>query len=268
MFKKIFKFKLVFIAIIIIIILIFFHQIKLLSPLENFFQKIFLPIQLKTYQIANAIREKMDFLSSRKKIIKENKKLTQKIQELIIKKSQFEELSQENEILRKELNFVKKNNLSFVITQIIGEKNDSGLQTLIINKGETNGLIKGLPVTMQGFLIGKIIKVDKYTAQVLPIIENQSLVAAVIQNYPKTNGLVKGEYNLSLIMELIPQDIEIKVGDLVITSGLENNIPRGLVIGQIEKIINQSEELYQKAQINSPISFKSLNFLTVLLPSK
>ncbi|MBI4653207.1 rod shape-determining protein MreC [Candidatus Kuenenbacteria bacterium] len=268
MFKKIFKFKLIFITIVITVFLIFFHQIKLLSPLENFFQKIFLPIQLKTYQITNTIREKMDFLSSRKKIIEENKRLKQKIQKLIIEKSQFEELSQENEVLRKELNFVKKNNLSFVVTQIIGEKNDLGLQTLIINKGKINGLIEGLPVVTQGFLIGKIIKVDKYTAQVLPIIENHSLVAAVIQNYPKTNGLVRGEYNLSLIMELIPQDIEIKVGDLVITSGLENNIPRGLVIGQVEKIISQSEELYQKAQINSPISFKSLNFLTILLPSK
>lgn len=266
--KKILKFKLIFITIAIIILLIFFHQIKLLSPLENFFQKIFLPIQSKTYQIANKIQEKTNFLSSRKKIMEENKKLKQEILKLIIKKSQLEELSQENEILRKELNFIKKNNLSFVETQIIGEKNDLGFQTFIIDKGEINGLIEGLPVTTQGFLIGKIIKVDKYTAQVLPIIESHSLIAAVIQNYPKTSGLVKGEFNLSLIMELIPQDIKIKVGDLVITSGLENNIPRGLVIGQIEKIINQPEELYQKAQINSPISFKSLNFLTVLLPSR
>jgi rod shape-determining protein MreC len=268
MFKKIFKFKLIFIAIIIIIFIVFFYQIKLLLPLENFLKKIFLPVQLKTYQITSTIQEKMDFLSPQKKIIEENKKLIQKNQELIIKKSQFEELTQENEILRKELNFIKNNNLSFIITQIIGKKNDSGLQILIINKGEINGLIVGLPVIIQGFLIGKIIKVDKYTAQVLPIIESHSLIAAVIQNNPKTNGLVKGEYNLSLIMELIPQDIKIKVGDLVITSGLENNIPRGLIIGQIEKIINQSEELYQKAQINSLISFKNLNFLTVLLPSK
>ncbi len=268
MLKKILKFKLFFIATAIIILLIFFHQIKLLSPLENFFQKIFLPIQLKTYQIANNIQEKANFLSSKEKIIQENKKLKQEIQNLIIKKGQLEELSQENEILRKELNFIKKNNFPFVITQIIGKKNDLGFQTLIINKGKDDGLIEGLPVTTQGFLIGKIIKADKYTAQILPITENHSLIAAIIQNYPKTNGLVKGEYNLSLIMELIPQDIKIQVGDLVITSGLENNIPRGLVIGQIEKIINQPEELFQKAQINSPISFKGLNFLTVLLPSK
>ncbi|MFH1838645.1 MAG: rod shape-determining protein MreC [Candidatus Kuenenbacteria bacterium] len=268
MIKKILKIKLVFIAIIIIILLIFFHQIKLLLPLENFFQKIFLPIQLKTYQTTNKIQEKTIFLSSKKKIIEENKKLKQEIQKLIIKKSQLDELTQENEILRKELNFIKKNNFPFIVTQIIGEKNDLGFQTLIINKGKIDGLIEGLPVITQGFLIGKIVKVDKYIAQVLPIKENHSLVAAVIQNYPKTNGLVKGEYNLSLIMELIPQDIKIKIGDLVITSGLENNIPRGLVIGQVEKIINSSEELYQKAQINSPISFKNLNFLTVLLPSK
>ncbi|MEK7167065.1 MAG: rod shape-determining protein MreC [Patescibacteria group bacterium] len=268
MLKLIFKFRLFFIIITTIILLIFFHQIKLLLPLENFFQKIFLPIQLKTYQIANKIREKTFFLSSKEKIIQENKKLKQEIQNLIVKKGQIEELSQENEILRKELNFIKKNNLPFVISQIIGGKNDLGFQTLIINKGKNDGLIEGLPVITQGFLIGKIIKVDKYTAQILPITENHSLIAAVIQNYPKTNGLVKGEYNLSLIMELIPQDIKIQVGDLVITSGLENNIPRGLVVGQIEKIINSSEELFQKAQINSPISFKSLNFLTVLLPSK
>mgnify|MGYP001597270687 FL=1 len=67
-------------------------------------------------------------------------------------------------------------------------------------------------------------------------------------------------------MELIPKDVKLKVGDLIITSGLEDHIPRGLIVGQIEKIINQSEELYQKAQINLPVSFKNLNILMVLLP--
>ncbi|MFH0755548.1 MAG: rod shape-determining protein MreC [bacterium] len=265
MFKIILKFKLIFIVITIIVLFIFFHQIKLLAPLENVFKKIFLPFQSKTYQIADKIQEKT---LSPKETREENKKLKKEIQELIIEKSQLEELSQENEALRKELNFVKKNNLSFVITQVIGEKNDLGFQTLIIDKGEADGLIEGLPVTTQGFLIGKIIKVDKYTAQILPIIESHSLVAATIQNFSKTSGLVKGEYNLSLIMELIPKDVEIKVGDLVITSGLEDNIPRGLIIGQVEKTTNQSEELYKKAQINSPVYFKDLNILTVLLPSK
>ncbi|PKL72147.1 rod shape-determining protein MreC [Candidatus Kuenenbacteria bacterium HGW-Kuenenbacteria-1] len=262
MFKKIFQFKLIFIV-IVIILLIFFYSTKLLLPLENFLKIFFLPFQSKTYQIANKIHEKTVFS---KETIEENKKLKKEIQKLIVEKSQIEELFQENEALRKELNFIKKNNIPFIITQIIGETNNLGFQTLIINKGEADGLREGLPVIMQGFLIGKIIKVDKYTAQILPIIESHSLVAATIQNFSKTSGLVKGEYNLSLIMELIPKDIKIKVGDLVITSGLEENIPRGLIIGQVEKIISQPEELYQKAQINSSISFKNLNILTILLP--
>lgn len=265
MLEKILKFKLVFLIIIIATLLIFFHQVKWLSPLENFFQKIFLPIQSKIYQIANEAQTKMDFLFS-KKIIEENKKLREEAQKKIVKESLLKELFSENEILRKELNFIKKNNFRFKMVQIIGEKNELGFQTIIINKGRTDGLIEGLPVITHGFLIGKIIKVDQYTAQILPITENHSLVAATIQNYSKTSGLVKGEYNLSLVMELIPKDVKLKVGDLIITSGLEDHIPRGLIVGQIEKIINQSEELYQKAQINLPVSFKNLNILMVLLP--
>jgi len=266
MFKVFLKFKIFFIIIGIIIFLIFFHQIKLLLPLENFLKRILLPIQLKIYQTTNIIQENFNFLSF-KKIAEENKRLEIEIQERVIEKSFLKELSQENETLRKELNFIKKNNYSFKIAQIVGEKNDLDLQVYIIDKGEVDGLIEGLPVITQGFLIGKIIKVDKYTAQVLPITENHSLVASTIQNYSKTSGLVKGEYNLSLLMELILKDIEIKVGDLVITSGLENNIPRGLIIGQIEKITSQPEELYQKVQINSLVSFKKLNILTILLPN-
>ncbi|MEK9129918.1 MAG: hypothetical protein AAB526_00740, partial [Patescibacteria group bacterium] len=117
MLEKILKFKLVFLIIIIATLLIFFHQVKWLSPLENFFQKIFLPIQSKIYQIANETQTKMDFLFS-KKIIEENKKLREEAQKKIVKESLLKELFSENEILRKELNFIKKNNFRFKMVQI------------------------------------------------------------------------------------------------------------------------------------------------------
>jgi len=112
MFKVFLKFKIFFIIIGIIIFLIFFHQIKLLLPLENFLKRILLPIQLKIYQTTNIIQENFNFLSF-KKIAEENKRLEIEIQERVIEKSFLKELSQENETLRKELNFIKKNNYSF-----------------------------------------------------------------------------------------------------------------------------------------------------------
>src|SRR3989344_4049004 len=69
-----------------------------------------------------------------------------------------------------------------------------------------------------GVMVGKIYDVYADHSKVLLLTDNQSRVAATIQNLNNTTGLVEGQFGLSFAMTNIPQDQEVKNGDLIVTS--------------------------------------------------
>lgn len=77
-------------------------------------------------------------------------------------------------------------------------------------------------------------------------------------------GLVEGEYGLGIKMKLIPHFELIKENDLVVTSGLEEGIPRGLIVGQIKLIKNEPEELFQEASIESAVDFGKITLVNII----
>ena len=98
------------------------------------------------------------------------------------------------------------------------------------------------------------------------ITNNRSEISGAIQkDEEKISGIVKGNYNLSTTMELIPIDKNIKEGGIVITSGTEECIPRGLVIGSVSKIHKNDNDIFQKADITPLIPLENNNIVTVLI---
>jgi cell shape-determining protein MreC len=67
-------------------------------------------------------------------------------------------------------------------------------------------------------------------------------------------------------MELIPKDKEIEIGEVVITSGIEPNIPKGLVIGEIAEIVEPGGGFLKTAYLKPLISLDKISIISVLIP--
>lgn len=263
---------------IIIFILIIFYFFRIFSFWENVEIKITGFFYRQFYSFRDNINEIRSSFFSTKNLIKENKELDLEINRLILENTKLKLAQKENKILREQLNFIKKSGYQYLIVNVVGKIQDTpGTgQSLIIDAGKKDGLKVGYPVIIaqdalaeetQGFLLGKIIEVKENLALVLLVTHHQSLVAATILNQEELNdSLVRGVHDLSMEMELIPIDRKIAIGDLVITSGLEQYIPRGLIIGEIENIIVQPSDIFQKARLKSLIFNEDFKVLTVLKP--
>jgi rod shape-determining protein MreC len=68
-----------------------------------------------------------------------------------------------------------------------------------------------------------------------------------------------------MIMDMIPQNKVVKKGDLVATSGLGQEFPRGLLIGEVEEIDNSDNTLFQKARVKPLVNFQDLRIVFVIL---
>ena len=174
-------------------------------------------------------------------------------------------LTEENDNLREQLNFLDKETIS-IGADVISRSTDVLRNTIVINRGLEDGVLMDLPViTGRGFYIGKIKRVDSNSSVVQLISDQYSRVASTVLNKEKSIGVVEGGFGLSLQMNLIPQNEYISVGEDVITSGLEENIPYGLILGHIDIVEKEPYQPFQKALLSPYVNLNKIQTVSVLL---
>jgi len=252
-------------------LLIFLHLTKILLPVESLIARIFNPILSGFYSISSSLRTTYNEQTSKGDLLAQIKDLENQLNQLTVENVKLKTLEEENQILREHLQFLTKQESEFVIANIISRGSIDNPVTqsniIIINKGTEDRITQGLPViSSQGIIVGKVMEVKDYLAEVYLTTNSICKLAATIQNQDKTSGIVQGELGLTVRMEFIPQSEEIKIGDIIVTSGLEYNIPRGLVIGKVSQVIKDSNELWQSAVVEPMVDLDELIIVSVLLP--
>lgn len=258
--QKLFK-PLLFIA--VILGLIFFNWLGWLERPKNIFYQLSTPIQRFTYSISCQVNNFFDFALSLKELDQENIKLKEENQRLQSEVVQLREVAQENQFLRQQLDLAEPIKQSMVLANVIGQDSQNLSQYIFIDKGQKDGIKKQAAVITAGnILIGQVLESFDQTAKVLLVIDQNSKVNALIQK-SRISGLVKGEKG-GLMLDLVPQEKEVLVGQTVVTSGLAGVFPKGLLIGQIKEVIISDPEVFQKIIIQPAADFERLEKVFVI----
>jgi rod shape-determining protein MreC len=256
----------IFIFLVAVGLLIFLHSTKIISPLENFIVSIFKPLQTISYNSASKISVFFSRFGNINTLIDDNRKLKDEVEKLLVENIKLKIVIEENKIISEEVEFLKEKKYESVAARVIGVSPDPTIHSLIINKGKNNSIKEGLPVIVgPGILVGRVVEVDDDITKILLITDSQSKTSGIVQNSKGSQGIISGEYGIYFKMELIPYDDLIEPGQYVITSGLETNIPKGLIIGQIDKVSKSPGELFQSATIRPLRSLDNLVILSVIL---
>ncbi|MDO8669234.1 MAG: rod shape-determining protein MreC [Candidatus Buchananbacteria bacterium] len=260
-------FKLVILGLIVIFLLSTLHYVNLFNPIESSIIKLLSPVQEKIYSLVISLKDFNNKWVAKRDLMAENESLQQKLKELRVDKSKVNSLENENRLLKEELRFTKESKLNTVAAKIITGVSDSLSKSVIINRGSESQVAEGMAVVSgDGVMIGKIYEVYNGYSKVLLLTDNKSRVAATIQNLDKTTGLIEGQFGLSFSMTNIPQDQEIKEGDLIVTSGLEGKIPKDLLIARVESINQIESEIFKTALLSPIVSLDNLSYVLVIVP--
>lgn len=139
--------------------------------------------------------------------------------------------------------------------------------TIRIDKGSDDGVVIGSAVVIDnGQLLGVVTEVRSTSADVRLAQAVQSHIPAMIVGHDRTIGIVEGESGSLLHMKYIPQDAVLSEGNIVVTSGLEGELPANLVIGVVTTVIQEETAPFLQALIE-PL-YDAREWTTVLvLPS-
>jgi len=251
---------------IVIIFFVVLHYIGWLRPIENFFRNLINPASQIIYTISVKIGEENQEFTSLDNLktayVQSQENLLDNRVDIV--KLQF--LEEENVVLREQLNFLQKSPFETVGAEVIGKNIDPLGNTIILNRGSQDGIIINNPVVVSnGVLVGKVVRVEKNVAVVRLINDNQSKVAATVMNEDKSLGLVEGGYGISVRMNFIPQNELIQVEDTIVTSGLEEGIPKGLLIGTVEAVEKEAYHPFQKAVLKPLTNLDKINLVSVII---
>lgn len=250
---------------VVFVLIMVTHWLGWLLPVERGLRSLVAPALGQAHSLSIEVGDNYRFFKNKDEFIKSYQDLVLSTQNQMVQKAELHLLKEENSELQKQLNFKKKNNYTFILSEVIGRDIESIDQTVLLNRGSGDGVALNLPVIAgEGILVGKIIKVDVDTSVVRLVNDNQSRVGAAIINRNKSLGVVEGGFGISLQMNLIPRDEIVQVGDIVVTSGLEKTLPRGLVLGTVASIQNEAYKPFQEAVLTSGIDLGKLTIVSVI----
>jgi rod shape-determining protein MreC len=194
----------------------------------------------------------------------ENKRVSEELQKVQTENARLKDQQQELEDLRERLDAPLAPELETFVAGVIGHDAISGTKSITINRGERDGVVVGAAVLSSGgVLVGRVEQVLASQAQVTLLTDDRSAIPSRISE-SRATGITRGELGLGLKMTDIPQQETVNVGDTVVTSGLGDELPKGLVIGRVETVETAANALFQVARVRPVVEVTRLEFVHIV----
>jgi rod shape-determining protein MreC len=165
----------------------------------------------------------------------ENRELRDQIERLQIEQVRMKQDADQAHRLQSLLGFKEQFIAKTLAAQVIGSSGSEQSRTVTIDRGSRDGVQSEMAVISATGVVGKVISVFKSTAQVLLINDQQSGVGTILEQ-SRLQGVLKGKSSGELVIDKIMLDEEVKPGDRVLTSGGDQIFPKGLIIGNVDKV--------------------------------
>ncbi len=245
-------------------LLVFLNGQNYLEAPKNLTASFFQPFQKIAQGFSNRINYYFDIAGSIGALKEDNLKFKEENEKLLAENSKLKEVRRENDFLRKQLEIPQSKNLDLALADVIGREPENFGSYIIISAGKKQGIRKKQAViTAGGILIGQISETFDNFSKVVLLTDSRSSVNATTQQ-TRTIGSVKGKYGISVLMEMVSQDEKIEVGEIVITSGAGEEVPKGLVIGKVKSVEESNSEIFKKIILETPVDFRKIERVFVV----
>ena len=185
----------------------------------------------------------------------ENEKLREVIENYKSLDLNLEYLTNENKNLRKVLNAENIINAKdIVLAKVLVDRNSPFLKTIIINKGTQSGIKKGMPVTQNNNLVGRIVDTNYLSSRVLLLTDLNSRIPVSL-DADSSQAILTGSGTKNPKLEYLPEEYEFKEDVNVFASGKERIFIPGTPIGKTT----------EKGEVRLYVDPNQLSFVTVIL---
>lgn len=244
-----------------------FVNMPLLDAPRRAVTAVITPVQRLFSGVTDRVVEYLRTLKIRGNLEYEYDQLLIRLDELATEVALNEELRRTNQSLYDLLDEQQRNrDMNPVAATVIGTVGNNYFSTLTLDVGSENGVTEYMAVVAQGGLVGVTYNVDKYKCQVRCVIDSDCTVAGLVQS-SRDQGSVKGTLGANgepmCRMYYLPDSSLPRPGDVVVTSGVGLEFPKGIPIGYIRESTRGMEDNKSYVVLEPVVDFEHLEYVTV-----
>ncbi len=245
-------------SLILLALIIFFldvYGVKFTKPVRGFINDVVYRVTFLASAPTRFFPEIGKDFSNFLNVKGENERLKAEIEKYKLLELNVEFLKDENKNLQKilETEYFNQNLSNIILAKVLVDKNSPFLKSIIINKGTSTGILKGMPVTKDNYLVGRIVETNYLSSRVLLLNDLNSRIPVTLNQ--GAQAILSGGGTSKPVLEYLPEDFEITEGINIFASGKDGIFTPGTPIG---KTNNEGEvELF--------IDPNQLSFVTVNL---
>lgn len=151
-----------------------------------------------------------------------------------------------------------------MVTRVISTGSDPYSDQVVIDKGSDNGVYEGQPVISDKGVVGRVVAVAKVTSRVLLICDaSHALPIRVLRNDIRVIAAGSGCAD-DLQLEHLPNNTDIRVGDVLVTSGLGGRFPEGYPVAVVSSVKVDNQRAYTVIQARPTAGLQRLRYLLLL----
>ena len=194
----------------------------------------------------------------------ENSLLRKKVKMLGQENVSLRESAVTNKRLCKLLDFKKASPLDLVAAKVVGADASLHFRSVIVDKGERDGIKKDMAVINPEGVVGRILKVADSFSVVLLLIDQNFALDALVQR-SRSRGVVEGAGNDLCRMKYVLQSEDVRSGDIIVVSGLEGVFPKGTIVGKIKSLKQSKSSLLFDVLVTPAVEFGKLEEVFLVL---
>lgn len=203
------------------------------------------------------------------RVHQDNISLRAELDRLAQLENEWKRAADENLRLRELVNFPRFSRNVQVKAKVVSRESDEWFQSVVIDKGKTDGLFLDAPVlAMAGkrpAVLGRIGEVYGNSSKVILITNALSAIPALVYS-SGDDGLLEGQNNQLLLLNYLVQDKNYSIGDEIHTSPLSAVFPSGILIGKVKDISDSSDDSFKSLVVKPAINLNNLREVVILIP--
>jgi rod shape-determining protein MreC len=212
----------------------------------------------------NFVRQIVNFRST----AYENEVLKQQLSDSQRELRNAQQAAAENERLQSLLNLKEKTGYDQVNARVIARDSSIWFNTITINRGSSSGIALNMPVVTGGGIVGRVIALSPWTAQVMMVTDEKAAAGAIVGQLSGSGSLgsVRGLGEKGLVeMRYVSGLEKVEVGDFILTTGQDGIYPPGLTIGEVVQVSPGSATQSHEILIRPGAKLDQLEEVAVLL---
>ena len=205
-------------------------------------------------------------------VYEQNKMLRNEVGQLRVQNLEASEALAENERLRALIGYKQTmTQFDLVAARVIGRESATWSRMIVINRGRKDGVDADMAVVTEKGLVGHVVEAGWNTSKVQLILDPRSSVGTIVQRAEsRVAGIVQGDLDNPMMPQMvnIPKNADVVEGDVIVTSGFGGIYPKGIVVGLVSSLQNDSGGLLKVGLLEPAVDFQKLEDVMVITVSR